>query len=180
MGYTTEFKGKFKLSKPLEKSQIDYIQTFCKTRRMVRDEKLCEGVYDPIRLAVGLPIGQQGEFCVFGAGFHGQDHDDTIIEYNCHPSNQHGLWCKWTCTDDGNYIQWSDSEKFYSYFEWLVYICNNILNHFEGRYLEGTVFYQGEEEEDYGSIVAYPDKIELYSQDSLTDTIYLKKLLTNN
>lgn len=175
MGYTTEFKGKFKLSKPLEKSQIDYIQTFCKTRRMVRDEKLCEGVYDPIRLAVGLPIGQQGEFCVFGAGFHGQDHDDTIIEYNCNPSNQHGLWCKWTCTDDGKYIEWSGAEKFYSYFEWLGYICNNILNHYEGRYIEGTVFYKGEERGDSGKIKAFKDRLEIYNGRKLDETILLKK-----
>ncbi len=159
MGYNTSFKGKFKISKTLEPNQIEYIQKFSETRRMKRNSQLCEKVFDPVRLAVGLPVGIEGEFCVFAAGHAGQEHDSTIIDYNSHPKTQFSLWNDWTCTADGNYIQWSDSEKFYSYFEWLVYICNNILNHFEGRYLEGTVFYQGEEEEDYGSIVAYPDKI---------------------
>lgn len=175
MGYTTEFRGKFKLSKPLDKSQIDYIQTFCKTRRMIRDEKLCEGVYDPIRLAVDLPVGEQGEFCVFGSGFHGQDNDDTIIQYNQSPSNQHGLWCKWTCTDDGSYIEWSGAEKFYNYFEWLEYIITNFLNKFDNRYITGTVFYKGEERGDSGKIKAYKDRLELYTGRTLSETISFNK-----
>lgn len=180
MGYTTEFNGKFKISKTLEPKQIEYIQKFSQTRRMKRNSKLCEKVFDPIREAVGLPIGIDGEFCVFAAGHAGQEHDSTIINFNTHPETQFSLWNDWTCTNDGEYIKWSGSEKFYYYFEWLGYICNNILSHFEGRYLEGTVFYQGEEADDFGSIVAYPDKIEFYTQDDLTNTIYLKKLLTNN
>lgn len=155
MGYTTDFEGSFKLTPALSAKQIAYLNAFANTRRMVRDTAKCEQVSDPLREAVGLPVGYQGEFCVFShdKGFMGQDRDATVIEYNDAPHNQPGLWCKWVPTEDGERIEWDGSEKFYDYVEWIKYLNDNFLKRW-GITINGEVKWYGEEREDVGAIYA--------------------------
>jgi hypothetical protein len=144
MGYTTNFRGKFELNKPLDKETLDFLQKLNKTRRMARK----------------LPqqYGVEGEFYVDGGGDFGQAREPSIIDYNRPPKTQPGLWCQWRPSDDGTCIEWDGGEKFYRYVEWLQYIIKNFLA--PKRYvLNGEVEWRGESWSDSGVIVAKDNAI---------------------
>lgn len=138
MGYTTDFEGKWKLNKKLDKETHEFLRKFNDTRRMKRK-------VDP-------KYGIEGEFYVDGTGMAGQDHDSTIINYNQPPRTQPSLWCGWVPSEDGMYIQWDGGEKFYGYIEWIEYIIVNFLQP-KGYTLSGAVSWQGEDSDDYGIIL---------------------------
>jgi hypothetical protein len=169
MGYTTDFSGQFKLDAALTKEQAKYLNYFSGTRRMKRATGytqpsqhevtlLVTDLPDPVREAVGLPVGPEGAYFVGGSGFCGQDCDRTILDYNKPPVGQPGLWCQWVVAEDDdayyNYtrIEWDGGEKFYKYIEWLEYIIEHFLKPW-GRTLNGEVEWQGEDHGDMGIIV---------------------------
>lgn len=152
MGYTTDFSGAFDLSPALNAAQIAYLKLFANTRRMMRSVTLVGVRPDPVRVAVGLPVGIEGEYFVGSSGYAGQEHSSDVVDFNCPPSTQPGLWCQWEPTDDGTKIQWNGVEKFYSYTEWLQYLIDNFLNKW-GITITGEVRYQGEESADFGRVV---------------------------
>lgn len=153
MGYHTEFRGEFYLNKPLTEAHAEYLKAFAGTRRMKRDPKIAETLPDPIRKAVGLPIGEQGEFFVGNSndGDLGQTEDKSVLDYNNHPSTQPGLWCQWVPNSDGTAIEWDGGEKFYSYIEWINYIIKNFMKPW-GYKLSGQVQWRGEDWCDMGKI----------------------------
>ncbi len=151
MGYTTDFEGAFLLDQPLTKEQTAYLLKFSETRRMKRDPKIAGTLADPVREAVGLPVGEWGEYFVGGAGFMGHEKDASVVDQNQPPPSQPSLWCHWAPTPDGRAIQWNGLEKFYSYVEWLEYWIERFLVPW-GRVLHGEVGWQGEEEGDRGVI----------------------------
>jgi hypothetical protein len=136
MGYTTNFDGQFKLNKTLDLETYQFLTKLSTTRRMKR--------------AVDAKYGVEGEFYVDGGGFLAQDREDNILNYNSPPSTQPGLWCHWIPTEDGNYIEWDEGEKFYYYVEWIEYIIEKILIP-RGYSLTGEVAWEGEEQGDIGS-----------------------------
>ena len=146
MGYTTDFKGGFKINKPLREGLKNYLTKFSETRRMKRklDDK----------------FGVEGEFYVDGGGYAGQDRESNIIDYNSPPKTQPGLWCQWIPNEDGTEIVWDGGEKFYEYVAWLEYIIKNFLEP-EGYVLNGEVYFQGEYSNDNGVIVVTYNKVEI-------------------
>ena len=88
----------------------------------------------------------------------GQDHDDSIEDYNSPPVGQPGLWCQWVPTDDGKKIEWNLGEKFYKYDEWINYLIENFLDPW-GYSVSGQVEFQGEEPDDYGYIEVVDGKV---------------------
>jgi hypothetical protein len=148
MGYTTEFSGSLSFDKPITNDHKNYINQFSETRRMKRDPDLVGP--DPLREAVGLSLGTDAEFFVGGTGFCGQDKDKSIIEYNCPPENQPGLWCKWAI--EAGSLQWNGNEKFYNYVEWLQYLIDNFFKPW-GYLLNGNIKWRGEEVHDSGNII---------------------------
>ena len=152
MGYTTDFYGEFKLDRPLTLEHKLYLVRFADTRRMMRSASKAASIPDPIREAVGLPIGQDAEYFVGGGGEMGQGDDKSVIDHNSPPSSQPGLWCQWVPTPDGKGISWDGGEKFYHYTTWIKYIIKNFLKPW-GYVLNGTVRWQGEESNDRGIIV---------------------------
>jgi hypothetical protein len=153
MGYTTDFEGEFTVEPTLTKEQAAYLKAFSDTRRMMRDADKADNIRDPLRDAVGLPVGKEGEYFVAGRGFMGQDKDESVIDSNREPSTQPGLWCQWEPNEDGTKLRWNGTEKFYSYVEWLEYIDTNFLKPW-GRKLVGAVSWQGEDSSDYGLLTA--------------------------
>ena len=151
MGYTTDFHGRFTLDKPLTLEQAKYLYTFACTRRVKRNANLTLQRDDPIRKAVGLPVGEEGEFFVGESGFYGQDDGSDVLDGNGPPTTQPGLWCQWVPSEDGLGIEWDGGEKFYRYVEWLRYIIKNFLKPW-GLTLNGEVHYQGESKADRGTI----------------------------
>lgn len=158
MGYTTDFEGVFKLDKPLNTAQIEYLKAFSETRRMKRDAAKVGLLSDPKREAVGLPVGEYGEYFVGGNGFRGQNTDNSVIDHNDSPLSQPGLWCQWIPNEDGTCIEWDGGEKFYSYIEWLEYIIENFLKPW-GLTLSGKVNWRGEDDTDIGLIVVKNNEI---------------------
>jgi hypothetical protein len=146
MGYTTEFKGRFLLNKPLEKDHYDYLVKFNETRRMARDLSRL-----PKTPELNKNFGIDGEFYVDGTGDFGQDHDASIIDYNKPPVTQPGLWCHWRPTKDRKGFEWDGTEKFYRYREWMKYILKNFLIPKEYD-IVGKVHYQGEDADDQGDL----------------------------
>lgn len=73
MGYTTAFDGYFTVSPAMRPEHVAYLNKFSETRRMKRDVTVLAAMPDPIREAVGLPLGDEGEYFVGGQGEMGQD-----------------------------------------------------------------------------------------------------------
>ena len=159
MGYTTEFKGTFTLDRPLTQEHANYLNKFNQTRRMLRDSNLAEMLPDPTRLAVNLPIGNDGEY--FTGGSESNDiKDKSILNHNAPPKSQPGLWCEWIPTDTNDGIQWSDMEKFYHYVEWIEYIIKHFLQRWN-YILNGSVTWKGEDKKDRGEIVIKDNVVEI-------------------
>jgi len=152
MGYTTDFEGRFNLDKPLTDAHAAYINAFSGTRRMKRDAAKAEKMPDPVRFAVGLPIGPEGAYFVGGLGPYGQDRDASVTDNNNEPAGQPGLWCQWVPTGDCDGIEWNGTEKFYNYVEWLQYLIANFLGPW-GYVVNGRVSWRGEEHSDVGVLV---------------------------
>lgn len=159
MGYTTDFYGQFEFNKPLEPWLVEYVEKFCQTRRMKRDNEKIKELYPKWKdMCLNGELGTDGEYFVGGTGFYGQDRDLSILEYNCPASTQPELWCQWVVTEDGNYLEWDGGEKFYSYVEWLKYMIKNFFAPF-GYVLNGEVGFQGEGSDDLGVIYVNDNKV---------------------
>lgn len=171
MGYTTDFEGGFDLNKPLTAEQTAYLRQFIQTRRMARDPDITDRLPDPIREAVGLPVGEQGEFYVGDAGgdyFIPVDRGGVgILDYNRPPSTQPGLWCQWEMDEGGQHLAWDGGEKFYNYIDWLEYMITAFFDRW-GVTLEGDVYWKGEESDDRGLIQCRP------SEDGKTTDVTIK------
>lgn len=187
MGYTTDFWGELTLSKPLTKEELDYIYDFSVTRRMKRDVNKLMELYDgkfghpnPIDKTPEGIYGHDGEYFVHDDGNDGQEHDVSIIDYNCPPGQmeydstfdfsarwdenririasgtcQPGLCCQWIVKEDegGNQVlMWDGGEKFYNYVEWLKYLIVHFFEKWNVK-LNGEIEWAGEDINDRGKIV---------------------------
>ncbi|MFC1706647.1 hypothetical protein ACFL59_07480 [Planctomycetota bacterium] len=151
MGYTTEFVGEFAVEPPLAGVHYAYLERFCRTRRMKREPKTLEAMRDPLREAVGLPVGTDGEYFVAARLQCGVDSDSSVVDYNQPPSPQPGLWCQWRPSPDGRTLAWDGIEKFYDYRPWLKYLIANMLKPW-GYTVGGLVLWHGERWDDTGII----------------------------
>ncbi|KKL12727.1 hypothetical protein LCGC14_2532870 [marine sediment metagenome] len=149
MGYTTEFKGRFYLDKPLDDNTFNLLEGLAKTRRMKRNIK---------------GYGIEGEFYFNPDDFEnsGQAEDKTIIDYNSPPPTQPSLWLRWIPTEDRQHIEWDGGEKFDGYVEWIEYIIKKILKP-RGYFLNGRVEWCGEEG-DVGTILAIDNKVKVIEE----------------
>lgn len=137
MGYTTEFRGSMRITPTPAPALVAYLGALASTRRMRRQ---LDEIY-----------GVEGEFFVEGVGFMGQQHDPTVLDGNQPPRPQPGLWLQWVVQEAE--LMWDESEKFYEYVPWLVYVYREILYPL-GYRLDGTIEWRGEEWEDTGVITA--------------------------
>jgi len=163
VGYTTDFNGEFSLDKQLSDEHYEYLLKFSETRRMKRDAVKVAHLKDPVREAVGLDVGIEGEFFVGAKGWAGQDKDSSIIDYNSPPTTQPGLWCQWIPSKSKDAIEWDGNEKFYDYVEWIQYMINNFFSPW-GYVLNGIVYWKGEDENDVGLINIKNNVLEVKSK----------------
>jgi len=160
MGYTTVFSGTFEISPPLSPLQITYLTKFSETRRMKRDVSLTIKREDPFRIAVDLPIGEEGAYFVSESEAYGQNHAADIDDYNHPPTSQPGLWCSWIPTEDGEELEWNGAEKFYYYVEWVEYLIEHFFKPWN-RKLNGEVRWRGEDFDDLGKIIVKDNKVKV-------------------
>lgn len=154
MGYHTTFSGYFNLDHSLNKDQIAYLQKFSQIRHMCRNNDIIAFNHDPLRIKVGLPLGEEGEYYV--SQIIGRD--ESIINMLQPPQTQPSCWCAWTCSDDGKQIIWNGYEKVEHYMEWLEYIINNFLIRWS-YILNGQVSWKGEDTDDQGIIYVKNNEI---------------------
>lgn len=139
MGYSTDFYGQFDVTPPLRPDDRIFLTKLAETRRIKRN------------CSIAL-YGVEGEFYVEGEGFRGQSGDDfTVVDYNCPPRTQPGLWCQWIPSGDGTAIFWDGGEKFYEYVPWIQYLIERVLAP-RGYTLNGEVDWVGEDRNDQGRI----------------------------
>lgn len=159
MGYTTEFRGAFNITPAPSAEITEYINTFAERRHMKRNVDKIKEIYpDWAKLGFNGELGKDGEYFVGGTGYFGQDRDNSIIDYNCPPTNCPELWCQWII--ENSQLVWDGGEKFYSYVEWLKYLIKNFFEP-NGYTLSGVVRFQGEDSTDHGKIVAVDNVVTL-------------------
>ena len=151
MGYTTDFSGCFNTNKPVENWFMNYINRFNDTRHMQRDVEEIKRSYPNWKdLCFKGNLGKDGEYFIGGEGNILTNFDDhSIVNYN-YPGNCPGLWCQWQM-DDNETISWDECEKFYEYIDWLEYLIENFFKP-EGYIVNGSVEWQGEDADDFGTI----------------------------
>lgn len=157
MGYDTKFTGKFIIDRPMDEIHRKYLQAFSDTRHMKRDTLKTILLPDPLRKAIGYPVGIDGEFFVGSLGDFGQSYDQSVIGYNTSPASQPGLWCQWEPDEHGTVIKWNGSEKFCNYIEWLQYLIENFTSRWDYK-LNGDVYWNGEDDNDSG-ILSVKDNV---------------------
>ncbi len=153
MGYTTEFEGVVTIDPPLNEKEVEYLNKFSETRRMVR---------------------RNGPYYIGGKGDFGQAREEDVIDYNKPPDGQPGLWCQWVASNDGTTIEWDFGEKFYHAAAWMEYIIEHFFGsdpiakqdneHFDflqGHTINGTIEAIGEERDDLWKIVVTDNKVEV-------------------
>ena len=62
--YFIQFAGSVSLDRPLQPAQAAYLQRFLQTRRVAWSVEQVEKLADPLREAVGLPLGPEGAYFV--------------------------------------------------------------------------------------------------------------------
>ncbi len=154
MGYTTRFTGSFNLDKPLKPAHLAYLRAFHDQRHMKWRVDVIDKLPDPVREATGLPLGEDGGYFV---GYSPGADSFYTLDKNHAPDSQPGLYCQWKPSADGLSIEWDRVEKFYFYVEWLHYLIDHFIQPW-GYILNGEVSWQGEDEDDFGTIiVSYND-----------------------
>lgn len=158
MGYSTDFQGKFQVTPPLNKSEVEYLTAFACTSRMQRSALKLKNVPDPKREAVGLPLGEDACYFVGHEDNFGQDETPDIVDYNHPPKGQPCLWCQWVPSESGTLLAWDGNEKFYHYVEWLEYLVKHFLNPW-GHKLNGEVEWHGDDRNDIGKIIVKDNEV---------------------
>ena len=152
MGYDTYFRGSFKFNKPVDDWLVDYINKFNKTRRMKRsNEQIKANFHNWKELCFNGELGNEGEYFIGGIGHYGQYCDTSVLNGNCPPARQPGLWCQWIIGGDNDELVWDEGEKFYDYYDWLFYMIKHFFEPL-GYVLNGEIEFEGEESEDFGVI----------------------------
>jgi len=178
----TYLNGSFQINPPLQGIHLGYLDRFSRIRHMKRDVKLLKKLRDPLREAVGLPLGLEGAYYVAGEIFFSDYDNPTIIEYNDPPSGQPRLWCSWEASGDGESYYWTNGDKNYGHVAWLEYLIKHFLNpwHYKlsGRvecenYFCKYISPDGDEEENEVEI-PYVEKSELIIKD---DNIVIENAL---
>lgn len=163
MGYDTYFTGELVMSRRLTEPEHEYLSAFLDTAHYARDTSKLEGIPDPLREAVGLPLGDQGCF------FMGRDksvasdmiqYEDTLLEdYDYGPPvnlPDHGTdWYLVRLKDGRDILCHGDGKSRGLYTDWLMWLVENILTPW-GISLSGEVTWRGDDEEDMGRIVCTP------------------------
>jgi hypothetical protein len=101
----TDIEGSFSITPRLSEPHVAYLTRFGTTRRMRRDPGVLGGVSypDPLRLAVGLPIGLQSGYYVGQPG-NGHFRCPSVVDTNRPPRGQPSLWCCWGPNPEGDQL----------------------------------------------------------------------------
>lgn len=155
MGYETLLRGSFTITSSLQPAHLAYLETFCKQRHPKRDAALTATLPDPLREAVGLPVGEDGAYFV-----NGQDEEEqwprrkgSILNFYGPSLEVPALFCAWQPSQDGTTLVpakpgWARVEE---PVEWLGYLIAHFLQPWSYQ-LTGQGEWFGDDREDTGRI----------------------------
>lgn len=151
MSYTYDLFGKLSVSPPLNTDQVAYIQEFSQSYRHKFAPKW-QSWPNPLREAVGLPVGIDGEYISSAMGT-GSDFIDNCMEVDTNtPNNQPSFQCCWTTNAKGTVVQWNKLGRTFAPAQWLEYMIEHFFKPW-GVTLNGKVECHGEEKDDRTLIV---------------------------
>lgn len=164
MGYTTYFKGKFKFNEPINDELKIYLNRFAGTRHMIRDNDLIKKYHpDWAENCFNGSLGEHGEYYLDDQHdfFATTTADKSIMDRNRPAETIPSLYCQWVVSEDGKYLKWDETEKFYNYADWLVYLLDNFIKP-SGYVLSGEVTWVGENYDDRGLLKIVDNVLEIY------------------
>ena len=145
MGYNSDYYGKINIEPALSTEMVDYINMFCKTRRMKRDTSVLAKELKGV-------LGFRSNYGIDGEFYIGADTLGTCDGVDTPPSTQPGLWCLLKVSQDGRSISWNGEENFSQATTWLEYIINNFIKP-EGSLCNGTINVSGDDRDDVWDLV---------------------------
>lgn len=104
MGLHTDYLGSLRIEPALSPAEVDFLKSFTHTRHY-GDRSATDVVEHP---ADNDPSGD-------------------VDSYNRVAAGMPGLWCPWTCCDEGCCLRWNQHEKPYAPDRWLRYLINTFL-----------------------------------------------------
>lgn len=151
MSYTYDLFGKLSVSPPLNADQVAYIQEFSESYRHKFAPKW-QSWPNPLRDAVGLPVGIDGEYISSAMGT-GVEFLENCMEVDTNtPNNQPSFQCCWTTNAKGTALQWNKLRRTFEPVQWLEYMMEHFFKPW-GVTLNGKVECHGEDFDDRTLIV---------------------------
>ena len=158
MGYTTEFKGQFDFDEPISEKLAKYINAFSDMRHVKRDiDAYKKNNPDWQSKGFNGDAGVDGEFIIDNTPVN-PDTNRAVIDYNTPPGSCPSLWCQWIITEDNAHLKWDGAEKFKQYDKWLEYLIENFIAP-SGYVLNGDIEYQGEADDDFGTLSVRDNRV---------------------
>jgi len=163
--YAIHFTGSIQLDRPLQPEQTAYLRRFLSTRRISWANEYVQELPDPLREAVGLPVGHEGAY------FVGLSLDELKVDVwqplvknqklrqNKPPQGQPRLWCAWKLEEDGITLRYADKRELYFCYAWLSYLIEHFFTPWDYQ-LNGEITWQGDDEADHGTIVVRQSHLE--------------------
>ena len=139
MGIDAIYVGSFRVRPRLSAVHRLYLERFAAMRHMTYAEERLAGRPDPLREAVGLPLGNGGAYFVGGECYGGAPQDEAVLNGNVPPGTP-SVWCHWVPNPAGTRIEWNGLEKFTDAADWMRYL----VKHFFGTWgysVAGSVWY---------------------------------------
>ena len=104
MGLHTDYLGSLRIQPPLSLAEVDFLKGFHRTRHC-------------------------GDRAGLDVVTHPTDNDpaDDVASSNRVAVGMPGLWCPWTCCDEGCCLRWDQCEKPYAPDRWLRYLIDTFL-----------------------------------------------------
>ena len=120
---------------PLDPAQVAYLRRFAEVRHVARDPSMLEDVADPLREAVGLPLGPEAQYALVGADLDG--HQVGTVDPERPPGTMPFFFCPWCPSATGGELVLTDEEDTHGGLgEWLDAL--QVLAGYWGRKLSGT------------------------------------------
>ena len=106
MGLHTSYLGHLRIAPALNADEIEFVRSFNRTRHCGEDDA-------PLRTAQ-----------------HPADNapPPDLTAYSRTAPGMPGLWCPWTCCNDGCCLHWDGAEKPYAPQDWLRYVIDTFLS----------------------------------------------------